>query len=177
MTTETLCGASTLGFSFDPAVTCCFTGHRVLPEGQRQAIETALCAEIDALTAQGFTDFVAGGALGFDTLAALCVVRKRALLGHERPIRLHLILPGPEQADRWDESDRLLYRRILAAADTSRYVSPRYTSSCMLERNRAMVDVSSVLVAYLTRDTGGSAYTVRYAREQAKEVRLLDPTM
>ena len=170
MTAESIHGASTLCFSFDPAVTCCFTGHRVLPKGQRQTIETALCAEIDALVAQGYTDFVAGGALGFDTLAALCVVRKRALLGSVRPIRLHLFLPCPEQSDNWDESDRLLYRRILAAADTGRYVSPHYTRSCMLDRNRAMVDVSSVLIAYLTRDTGGSAYTVRYAKQTGKVV-------
>lgn len=176
MTTERTGGASTLGFAFDPAVTCCFSGHRALPEGQRQAIETALCTAIDALVAQGYTDFVAGGALGFDTLAALCVIRKRTLLGRARPIRLHLFLPCPEQTDRWDENDRLLYRRVLAAADTSRYVSPHYTRACMLDRNRAMVDVSSVLVAYLTRDTGGSAYTVRYARQTGKEVRLLDPT-
>ena len=168
--------ASSLCFSFDPAVTCCFTGHRALPEVRRRTLETATDAAIDALVKQGYTDFVAGGAVGFDTLAALCVIRVRTLLANEKPIRLHLFLPCPEQADHWRQTDRLLYRRILAAADTCRYIAPRYTPSCMLERNRAMVDVSSVLVAYLTRETGGSAYTVRYAKQQGKDVRFLDPT-
>ena len=52
-------------------------------------------------------------------------------------------------------------------------VSPRYTHYCMLQRNRYLVDHSSRLVCYLIRDTGGTAYTVRYALQQGVPVENL----
>ena len=46
-----------------------------------------------------------------------------------------------------------------------------YVSLCgtaehaMLKRNRHLVDNSSVCICYLTESTGGTAYTVEYARK------------
>ena len=49
---------------------CFFTGHRVLPAGKRGIIEDILKKHIAELAARGVTTFIAGGALGFDMLAA-----------------------------------------------------------------------------------------------------------
>ena len=49
-------------------------------------------------------------------------------------------------------------------------VSRQYTRGCMHERNRHLVDNSSVCVCYLNRESGGTAYTVRYARERGLEI-------
>ena len=40
----------------------------------------------------------------------------------------------------------------------------------MLKRNRYMVHHSSVCIAYCTKDAGGTAYTVRYAKDTKKNV-------
>ena len=50
------------------------------------------------------------------------------------------------------------------------YVSRQYTRGCMHERNRHLVDNSSVCVCYLNRESGGTAYTVDYAEKQGLEV-------
>ena len=40
----------------------------------------------------------------------------------------------------------------------------------MHKRNRHLVDNSSVCVCYLNRESGGTAYTVRYAKEKGLEI-------
>ena len=50
------------------------------------------------------------------------------------------------------------------------YVSRQYTRGCMHERNRHLVDNSSVCVCYLNRESGGTAYTVDYAKKQGLEI-------
>ena len=49
-------------------------------------------------------------------------------------------------------------------------VSEHPSREAYLERDRHLVDGSSICLAYCTRDTGGTAYTVRYARKQGLEV-------
>ncbi|MBQ4065383.1 MAG: DUF1273 family protein, partial [Clostridia bacterium] len=85
-------------------------------------------------------------------------------------IRLIIAKPCPEQASRWAEPDRVLYQRILDRADEVVTVSPVYTRSCMLERNRYMVDRSEMLIAYVKRAEGGSAYTLRYAEKKGLDI-------
>ena len=43
-------------------------------------------------------------------------------------------------------------------------------SICMLKRNRHLVDGSSVCIAYLAQEKGGTAYTVNYAKEHGLTV-------
>ena len=43
----------------------------------------------------------------------------------------------------------------------------------MQERNRRLVDESSWCVSWLTRQAGGTAYTVSYARRQGLAIRNL----
>ncbi|MCD7948112.1 MAG: hypothetical protein LUG13_07460 [Oscillospiraceae bacterium] len=57
--------------------TCCFTGHRKLPADKIERMIVNLDKEIDNLIAQGVTDFISGGAVGFDQIAASLVVAKK----------------------------------------------------------------------------------------------------
>jgi len=50
--------------------TCCFTGHRRIPPEQYHWIAARLRKEIIQLIEGGINCFCAGGALGFDTIAA-----------------------------------------------------------------------------------------------------------
>ena len=50
------------------------------------------------------------------------------------------------------------------------YTSHDYFRGCMFKRNRHLVNGSSVCIAYLTQEKGGTAYTVNYARQNNVQV-------
>ena len=153
--------------------TCCFTGHRKIPPTERDKIVARLEETIIQLYQRGITNFIAGGALGFDTMAAEAVLRLRESLPE---IKLILALPCENQGRRWSAYSTQRYEEIKQMANEVIYVSHNYTHDCMYKRNRYMVDNSSVCVSYQTKDTGGTAYTVGYAEEQRMEViRLSGP--
>ena len=54
--------------------TCCFTGHRSLGS---DFSKEKLSEAIGSLVERGVTVFIVGGALGFDTEAAIEVLRQR----------------------------------------------------------------------------------------------------
>jgi hypothetical protein len=143
--------------------TVCFTGHRLLPES-----ETAVAARLDlALTrlyGWGCRCFCAGGARGFDTLAAEAVLRLRR---DRVDVRLHLVLPFPRQytyEGDWTGEELRRFRRLLEAADRRETLAERYAYGVFRERNRRMVDLSSVCVAYMLRSGSGAGQTVSMAR-------------
>ena len=147
--------------------TCCFTGHRTISSADRDTIKDNLYKAVDALAAEGCTEFISGGARGFDTLAAIAVLAVRKL----RPeIKLRLILPCSNQTEHWNEHDRMIYRYILEQADSSEVLHDAYINGCMQERNRKMIDSSDICIAYLKRNFGGTKFTVDYAIKRNKKV-------
>ncbi|MGN0479337.1 MAG: SLOG family protein [Hominenteromicrobium sp.] len=145
---------------------CCFTGHRSIAAADREPLRRALETEIRTLAGRGISDFYAGGARGFDTLAAEAVLRVRETL----PVRLHLILPCRDQCRGWPTGDRLRYEEILCAADSVRYICDAFEEDCMRRRNDALVAAASVCVCYLNHPRSGTGYTVRRAREAGLEI-------
>ena len=122
---------------------------------------------VTGLIQSGVQYFGAGGALGFDTLAAQTVLNLKKEYPH---IKLILVLPCLSQTRGWKEQDVQIYETIKAEADKVVYTSQQYTQDCMHKRNRHLVDHSGVCVCYLTQDKGGTAYTVNYAKKQGLEV-------
>ena len=147
---------------------CCFTGHRAFSENTDK-----LCYILDVLLdnmiTQGYTVFRAGGALGFDMLAAEAVIGKKQ---NGRDVRLELFLPCREQDAGWNNEQKARYKNILMHADSIEYVSEHYTPGCMHIRNRRLVDGSHVCIAFCKRERGGTAYTCRYAEK--KEVHIIN---
>lgn len=152
--------------------TVCFTGHRNIERAHMLALPELLKAEIARQVKAGAVHFRAGGAIGFDTLAALCVLEQKKLYPQ---IKLDLILPCRNQDAEWNESNRQAYRFVLQSADSVSYVRERYSQGCMLERDRRLVEGSDVCVAFLTKSRGGTAYTAAYALKNGLEfVNLFD---
>ena len=116
---------------------------------------------------RGAVWFLAGGALGFDTMAAQAVLRLKREYPH---VKLGLVLPCKNQSSRWSFAQRAVYDDILMSADKVVYTDEFYTSGCMQKRNRALVDYSNACICYLLKNEGGTAYTVRYARQKGKMV-------
>lgn len=143
--------------------TVCFTGHRKIPPKQKATIARRLKNEIIKLVEKNYRYFGAGGALGFDTLAAQTVLELKT----EHPdVKLILVLPCLSQTRGWSARDIEIYEEIRSKADQVIYTSQEYTRGCMHKRNRHLVDNSSVCICYLTESTGGTAYTVNYAKER-----------
>ena len=111
---------------------------------------------------RGVTTFRAGGAIGFDMLAALKVIHLRQT--HPQ-IRLELCLPCTDQAARWDANNRSYYDFVLQNSDKVRYVQQFYAPGCMAARNRMLVQGADVCVAYCSGG-GGTAQTCGYALAQ-----------
>ena len=141
---------------------CCFTGHRKIDGESMQMLSILLDKALESLISNGVTVFRTGGAMGFDTLAALKVIELRT---KDQNIRLELFLPCREQANKWDKLSREYYEYILSKADSVTYVRENYQRGCMLERNRRMVDGSDFCIGYCTLEKGGSAYTLNYAKK------------
>ena len=147
--------------------TVCFTGHRTLPAEELSKISKCLEDTLTTLIEQGYCYFSAGGALGFDTLAAQVVLRLRE---HYPQIRLILVLPCHNQTRGWPQDSVNIYEDIKRCADKVIYTAENYFRGCMQKRNRHLVDSSSVCICYLTKSTGGTAYTVNYARRMGLRV-------
>lgn len=149
--------------------TCFFTGHRTIPKKDMTTLTDVLDRKIHELISDGCVNFVCGGAVGFDTLAACRIIVAKKYFSD---IRLTLLLPCRDQTARWkSEYDIALYQRIKGYADSIVYATDTYTSGCMHLRNRMMADMSRYCIAYYNNSSsGGTAYTVRYARETGKTV-------
>ena len=150
--------------------TACFTGHRIIPKQDRECIKKRLNKAVIELLDEGVVNFVSGFALGFDLMAAEEVLRLKESYPQARLIAA---LPCTDQNCRWAEEDRLLYQRLLDRADEVVYVSKRpYFNECMKIRNKYLVEVSRVCVAYFCeeRPRSGTGQTVRLAKKDSCKV-------
>ena len=140
---------------------CCFTGHRYIQPDHMERLYNLLDETIQSLyREEGVRIFRAGGAMGFDTVAALRVLYMKS---KGLDIQLELVLPCKNQTERWPRAAILDYEFILHRADTVRYIAEQYHRFCMLDRDRALVEGSQFCVSYLLENRGGTAYTVSYA--------------
>ena len=152
--------------------TCFFTGHRSIKSKSKQLLADRvhlLCTEL--ITKHNVTDFIAGGALGFDTLAELTVLNLKKEYPH---IRLHLFLPCTDQTLRWNTYDKKMWESIRLLADDYTFITKTtYVDGCMQLRNEAMVDTARFGIAYCKRKFGGTASTVEYARQKGRYINII----
>ena len=147
----------------DTKRTVCFTGHREIVHPN---IASMLDTLLTRLVKNDYRYFRVGGALGFDTEAALSVLRVQ----EKHPqIKLILVLPYPAQAKAWSADEQEMYEDIKSRAEKIIYTSESYKRGCFHIRNRSLVDEAAVCVSYLVKHEGGTAYTVGYARKKGIE--------
>ena len=146
--------------------TVCFTGHRIFYH-DFVFLQSTLKETLEQLVQKGCRRFLAGGALGFDTLAASAVLELRERFPD---ISLILVLPCRGQQARWRTDQRAKYERILSFADEVIFLNESYQKGCMHERNRYLVDNSGLCLCYLVKKSGGTYYTVQYAKKQGLPV-------
>lgn len=160
---------------------CAFTGHRPknFPWKYDEStldcmlLKKTLTTQIAALTDRGVTDWLSGMALGVDLWSAWIVLELRE---KNSALKLRCILPCEGQESKWEPLMQKRYRSILEQANEVIYVRREYHRNCMLERNRYLVDHSSILLAvYNGIRRSGTGATVNYARKMGREIIMIDP--
>lgn len=163
------------------STTACFTGHRSqkLPwryheDSERcKTMKATLRIEIEKAIQRGYKTFLCGMALGFDMICAETVL---SLKKQYPEIELIGALPCRNQDMKWQENDRERYRNLLSKLDGVRCIYDEYIGAeCMLERNRYMVNNSSLMIALYNGLRGGTKSTIDYAKKQGLEIVIIKP--
>lgn len=154
---------------------CFFTGHRHIPDNMYKSLNQKLEIEIAWMINHGVTNFYTGGALGFDTMAALSVLNQKQL---NKNVILNLIIPYPEQSEAWDYSDKDTYYKIYELADSCSISSDHYYKGVMQRRNRQLVESAKYCICYFdpkmqkdeNKISGGTRFTVNYAKKLGRNI-------
>jgi len=161
--------------TIDKQRTCSFTGHRPhkLPWGyneadprcvdMKQRVRNRLVSLIDS----GYNTFITGMAIGFDIMCAEIVLE---LKGGYPDIKLIGAVPCENQYAKWNENEIARYKDVLSRLDDIRCIYKYYVDGCMNERNKYMVDCSSCIIAMHCGGAGGTANTIKYAKESGVKV-------
>lgn len=163
---------------YDKEKTCCFTGHRPakLPWGSRESdprcteLKLELAARIEAIYELGYRHFICGMAIGCDTFFAEAVIACASGTATLRLKRQCLRQP----ADKWTKAQRMRYNELLNRCDTVTVLQYGYTDDCMMQRNRYMVDRSSLLLACFDGRPGGTMSTIVYAERQGLKTVIIE---
>ena len=158
--------------NFDPAKTCCFTGHR--PDkckGTEETIRLKLKKEIVNAIGAGYDTFITGMAPGVDTWAAEEILKIKA---ENSAIRLIAAVPFPGVEKDRDAELRERFKTILDNADCVHYVCPGFRRWAFHARDAWMVDRSSLVIAVFNGSHGGTEWTVNYAKKKNLAVALIN---
>jgi len=169
-------GDITMGLQdINPSCAVCFSGHRperlpgsgdLLHKDAEQLTEELNKAITNAIK-QGKIWFINGIMAGFDLMAATQVVCLK-----EKYPQIKLVTVAPFTAKYFSKEtcwsrewiDRA--KNIMELSDEKIRLSEQYHSGIYYERNRVMVDHSSELVCYWDGNSGGTQYTVDYAKSK-----------
>lgn len=122
---------------------------------------------IEQLVKKGVRQFYTGMALGVDIWCAEAVLQ---LQKEYSDITLTAIIPCKGQEEKWKPAEKQRYRDVIDKCGQVICISPEYTDDCMHKRNRALVDICDILVAVFDGKSGGTKYTVDYARKKGREI-------
>ncbi|MBQ7339365.1 MAG: DUF1273 family protein [Clostridia bacterium] len=143
--------------------TACVSGHR---RAYDNILESDVREKFVYLIEKGYDTFLVGMAVGFD-LYCFKILRK---LKEEYNFRIIACVPCKKQDEKFNKEQKKEYKKALENADDVILVSKEYTPYCMLKRNRFMVDNSTALVCYIRQNSGGTKYTLDYAKRKNLEI-------
>lgn len=158
--------------------TVCITGHRPakLPWGYKTngikyiRYRRELKKYIKHYIKAGYLNFISGMALGVDMDFAELVL----LLKDKYNLTLECVIPCPNQTKMWTKEQIDRYNNIIKRADKTTLVSDHYFHSCMIVRNKYMVDCAdTVLAVWNGEEKGGTWQTINYAKRKKKKIDII----
>ena len=136
-------------------MTVTFCGHAEIARSDN--LRSWLISTIEPLIADGADTFYLGGYGAFDSLAAAVLRELKNTYPH---IQIILVLAYLNRNTDTSGYDSTLYPEL-------EKVPPRFVIS---KRNERMVEMSDVVVAYVTHGWGGAAKTLEYAKRKRKVI-------
>ena len=160
--------------------TACLTGHRPksLPWGYNEAKENCIKFKQDlekifeGAIKYRLSTFLTGIAEGFDMIGAEILLELRK----KHNIKVIAVVPCVGQELKWKPDQQKRYKNILKRCDEVITLSDHYTSTCMNDRNKYMVDHSSICIACWNGQPSGTRNTLLYAKEKNLKIRIINPT-
>ena len=159
-------------------ITCCFSGPRPknYPWGSDEECEAKIAEKlkiaVQEAIGRGYRHFINGMAAGIDLLAAKIVLQMCENMP-DKGITLEAAVPFPDQPRRWKEETKREYESIISRCDKVHSIADTFSVAAYQERDRYMVEHSSLLIAVPGKPNGGTARTIVYARELNREVVLI----
>lgn len=149
------------------AKACAFTGHRVLYSDFNK---NKLIAIVEKLIKENYDTFLVGMAIGFDTECLKILIE----LKNKYNIKTVACIPCKNQYAKFNKKQKQEYFELIEKVDEKIVLAEEYTPNCMKVRNEFMVKNSSVVVAYLKKDFGGTNQTVKFAEKLGKKIILVN---
>ncbi len=86
------------------------------------------------------------------------------------------VVSADNQHCKWKPAEIAVYKALLKLIDGTRCIYDTYNGrECMLERNRYMIDNSSVVIALFNSKPSGTKYTIDYAKKQGRNIIIINP--
>lgn len=126
---------------------------------------------IELIEKEGYTHFVSGVALGFDTYAAEIVLELKSVYSG---ITLEAAVPCENQDIKWPEASRLRYRRLLNQCDKLTCCQKEYSSYCMVARNKYLIQTADCLLTLHRASSSGTQSTFRQAILAGKRIKWVE---
>ena len=157
--------------------TICLTGHRPksLPWGYDETKESCIKFKQDLeiifenAIKCGYKTFLSGMAEGFDMIGTEILLK----LKKKHNIQIIAVVPCLGQELKWSPKQQKRYNQILKQCDNKIVLSPQYTPTCMNERNKFMVDNSSVCIACWNGKPSGTSNTIKFAKEHGCKIKII----
>ncbi len=171
---------SNLADLIDKSFTACLTGHRpiklpwVYNERQLNCIRFKEDLKILFIGAikYGLINFLTGMAEGFDMIATEILLDLKKTFKH---IKVIAIIPCVGQEKKWKAPQQSRYHKIIKKCDDCFILSDSYTNSCMHDRNKFMVEHSSVVIACYNGTASGTRNTIFYAKSKGCKIKIINP--
>ena len=165
---------------YDKSVTACLTGHRPnkLHWGYNETKDSCITFKkelrnlLENFINDGFTNFLSGMAEGFDMIATEILLN---LKNTYKDIKIIAVVPCLEQEKNWTPSQQNKYHNIIKKSDEYIILSNEYTPTCMMERNKFMVEHSSVVIGCFNGCRGGTYNTLLYAKKTGCKIITINP--
>lgn len=160
-----------------------FTGHRKLPSGYYNhdnpsddwlKVERLIAKILTEFTLHyHINEFIVGGAIGFDTLVAKCVMEHRTKY---EGIKLVLAVPFPSYASKMLHFNKKIFLKYEKEADKIVVVSEDpYTARKLFVRNEWMVMNSDILCSFCFKKSKGGTYQcMEFASKNRKPILNID---